>query len=113
MRKIPVLLLWLLLLCGPVSADKEVIILTGEGLTVEAVVKIARDEADIAMSTDGWSRLEAARAVVDHYVENDIPAYGFTTMFGQDFDVVLPQSQIAQFNRINVIVMVLLLMKKY
>ena len=103
MRKIPALLLLLLLLNSPVLADKEIIVLTGEGLTVEAVVKIARDEADIGMSTEGWNRLEAARDVVDHYVEKDIPAYGFTTMFGQDFDVVLPQAQIAQFNRINVI----------
>lgn len=94
-----------LVLLGGVSRsnDKEVIVLTGDDLSLDDIEKIADDRADIEMSSDGWERISAAHKVVESYVEKGIPAYGFTTMFGQDFNVVLPQEEIKRFNRINVI----------
>lgn len=86
-----------------VADEKEVIVLTGDDLSIDDIEKIAQNRADIKMSPDGWKRIEAAHRVVDSYVENDIPAYGFTTQFGQDFDVILPQDEIKRFNRINLI----------
>ncbi len=47
-------------------------------------------------------RIEAALAVVDHYIDAKIPAYGITTMYGADFKKTLPPSQIVRFGRINI-----------
>jgi histidine ammonia-lyase len=83
--------------------DRRVVELTGEGLTVADIVDIAESRASIAVSDDGMQRIKAARAVVDHYIDKGLPAYGITTMYGADFKTTLPPEQIIRFGRINII----------
>ncbi len=83
------------------AAEREVIVLTGNDLTLEEVVRIAENRADIAISPEGMARIKAARQVIQHYVDNKIPAYGINTMYGQDVDVTLSQSEIIWANRVN------------
>ncbi len=83
------------------ATEREVILLTGKDLTLDEVVKIAENRADIAISSGGMQRIEAARKVIKHYVDEKIPAYGINTMYGQDFGVTLPQSEIKRINRLN------------
>jgi histidine ammonia-lyase len=83
------------------AAEREVIALTGKDLTLDDVVKIAENRADIVISPEGMQRIEAARKVIQHYVDDKIPAYGINTMYGQDFGVTLPQAEIKRINRLN------------
>jgi len=83
--------------------DRRVVELTGDGLTVADIVDIAEGRASIAVSDDGMQRIKAARAVVDHYIDKGLPAYGITTMYGADFKTTLPPEQIIRFGRINII----------
>lgn len=84
------------------AANREVVALTGHDLTLEQLVKIAENKADIAISPAGMDRINAAHAVIQHYVDNDIPAYGINTMYGQDVAVTVSPAKIIRFNRINV-----------
>jgi histidine ammonia-lyase len=83
--------------------DRNVVLLNGQDLTLDEIVLIAAGEADISIAPDGMTRIKAAHQVIQHYVDNKIPAYGINTMYGQDFGVTLPQSEIKRINRINLI----------
>jgi len=85
------------------AAKREVIALTGNDLTLDEVVKIAENKADIAISPEGMQRIEAANNVIQQYVDKKIPAYGINTMYGQDWDVTLPVPEIKRINRINLV----------
>ena len=84
------------------AGQRDIVQLNGYNLTLDDVVRIAAGDADIVIAPDGAERIKAAHAVIQHYVENDIPAYGINTMYGQDVAVTLSQSKIKRFNRINV-----------
>ena len=83
------------------AEPREVILLTGRDLTLDDVVKIAENRADIGIAPEGMARIKAARKVIQHYVDAKIPAYGINTMYGQDFGVILPQAEIKRINRLN------------
>lgn len=83
------------------AESRDVILLTGSDLTLDDVVKIAENRADIRIAPEGMERIKAARQVILHYVDNKIPAYGVNTMYGQDFGVILPPEEIKRINRIN------------
>ena len=55
------------------------------------------------MSADGMARVRSARAVIDHYIAQGLPAYGITTMYGADFQTALPSAAMRRFGRINII----------
>ena len=84
------------------AEERETILLNGSDLTLSAVARIAENQADVAISPQGIARIKAARKVIDHYVDNNIPAYGVNTMYGQDVDVALSQDEIERWNRTNV-----------
>ena len=85
------------------AESREVIVLTGYDLTLDDVVKIAENRADIRISPEGIKRIKDAREVIEYYVKNNIPAYGINTMYGEDVDVVVPQDKIERWNRVNII----------
>ena len=89
---------------GPLAAAdaRAVILLNGNDLTLEEVARIAENRADIGITPEGMARIAAARRVIQHFVDQQIPAYGVNTMYGQDVDVVLSQDQIERWNRVNV-----------
>ena len=91
---------------GPTAAaanDRDVVLLNGQDLTLDDIVRIADSEVDIAIAPDGMARIKAAHQVIQHYVDDKIPAYGINTMYGQDLGVTLPQSEIKRINRLNLI----------
>jgi histidine ammonia-lyase len=85
------------------TEDRRVLELTGEDLTIADVVDIAEGRANIEVSDAGMERVQKARAVVDHYIDEGLPAYGITTMYGADFKTTLPPDQMIRFGRINII----------
>lgn len=98
-----ILLLAVFALAPASAAERETILLTGNDLSLDDVVKIAENRADIGIAPEGMARIEAARKVIQHYVDAEIPAYGVNTMYGQDFGVILPKSEIERINRINLV----------
>jgi len=49
-------------------------------VTITDIVDIAEGRPSIAVSTDGMERIRSARGVIDHYIDQGLPAYGITTM---------------------------------
>lgn len=88
---------------APPNEDGRVVVLNGDNMTIADIVDIAEGRATIEISEDGVKRIQAARDVVDYYIDEGLPAYGITTMYGADFQTTLPPDQMERFGRINVI----------
>lgn len=63
--------------------------ITGEHLTIEQVVEIARNGLSVQISFEALNRVAEARAVVEDFVENNRIVYGITTGFGKFSDVYI------------------------
>jgi histidine ammonia-lyase len=59
-----------------------VIELNGDALTLEQLVAIADNHAEVALAPSARARVTAARAVVDGCAAGDAPVYGINTGFG-------------------------------
>ena len=69
---------------GATRDDRPVLVLDGDTLTCDALVKAARGEMRIAVADTVWARICAGRDVVDQIVESGASAYGITTGVGDD-----------------------------
>ncbi|HEV8155904.1 MAG TPA: aromatic amino acid lyase [Gaiellales bacterium] len=87
----------------PVAATGRVIQLDGKSLTIADIIDIANAKARVEFAPAGIDRINAARAVVDHYIAAKLPAYGITTMYGADFKTTLSPAQMLRFGRINIV----------
>ena len=67
--------------------------LTGSGLTIEEVVRIARSGEEVRIDQQAHERLEASRAFVDELVREERVVYGVTTGFGPFKDVFIGNGQ--------------------
>ena len=56
--------------------------LDGNSLTVEEVVRVAREYEPVAVSENGWRQVEASRQVVERLLNSELPVYGISTGFG-------------------------------
>ncbi|MGL6280528.1 MAG: aromatic amino acid lyase, partial [Gaiella sp.] len=56
--------------------------LTGTDLTVDDVVRVARERAPVALAPDAIERMTRARAVADELIASGATAYGLTTGLG-------------------------------
>lgn len=65
------------------------ILIDGNSLTIEDVVKIARDNYKIELTKDALDKVTKARELVDKLVEEEKISYGITTGFGKFSDVVI------------------------
>ena len=81
----------------PLSSDKKItytnpsniksVILTGDGLSVEDVVAVARFFAKVSIDNSATEKMKKARALVDKIVLSEKPTYGINTGFGQFSDI--------------------------
>jgi histidine ammonia-lyase len=74
----------------------ETLQLTGMGLTLADVERVARGDVRIALGTDALARINAAHAVVDRAVRENRVVYGITTGFGALAEVVIPRDRIRE-----------------
>ena len=58
------------------------VIVTGDGLTVQDVIDVARGEARAELGPDVPATMEFSRAVVEAATAGDTPVYGVNTGFG-------------------------------
>jgi len=75
------------------------VVLDGESLTIEDLVKIARDNEKIEVSPEAWERIKKCRKVVERLVERREKLYGITTGVGELSEVFLTPEQVEKFQR--------------
>jgi histidine ammonia-lyase len=73
--------------------------ISGENLTVDDVVAVARRGEVVGLDPSALPRVERARAAVERLVAEGQIAYGITTGFGRFKDKLIPPEQTAQLQR--------------
>jgi len=73
--------------------------ITGFDLTIDEIVRVAREKAPVTVTPDVVGRMEVARAIVDDAVARGEKVYGVTTSVGAKTGVPLAPERIGEFNR--------------
>lgn len=74
-------------------------IITGKGLTIEDVVKVARHNEKVEIHPDCMEKMKVCRAMLEKKIEAHEIMYGVNTGIGEFSEVVLNDSQIEDFQR--------------
>ena len=69
------------------------VIITGKDLTLEQVVEVCRENAEVVLDSDQAKAVLASRQVVDLLVKEEKIVYGVTTGFGKFCDQVISKSE--------------------
>lgn len=69
------------------------VIITGQDLTVEQIVAVCRENAEVELSEESRQAVLASRKVVEDLIHAEKPVYGITTGFGKFSDVVISAEQ--------------------
>ncbi len=80
----------------------EAVVIDGESLTLEKLVRVARDRVPAELAATARQRVNASREVVEQALEADRVIYGVTTGFGKLSDVRIPHEKLRQL-QINLI----------
>ena len=75
------------------------IVLDGSGLTLERLVRIARDGERVDLSPEAVGRIQACRAMLEEKVKAHEIMYGVNTGIGEFSERVLDDDQVQQFQR--------------
>ncbi len=75
------------------------IVLNGDGLTIEAFEKIAKRGEKVSVSDDAWARIKRCRKMLDDKVKKGEVMYGVTTGIGELAEVVLSPDQVKKFQK--------------
>jgi histidine ammonia-lyase len=75
------------------------IVLNGSGLTIEKLVKIARQNEKVELPPDAVERIKKCRAMLEKKIEAREIMYGVNTGIGEFSEVVLTDEQMQQFQR--------------
>ena len=70
--------------------------LDGHSLTLDQLVAIAQEEAQVSINDNARARVRAARAVVDEFADHEKPTYGINTGFGNFAEVKIPHDSRSQ-----------------
>ncbi|MCX8009731.1 MAG: aromatic amino acid ammonia-lyase [Ignavibacteria bacterium] len=75
------------------------IILTGEGLTIEKLVQIARYNEKVELHPDALERIKKCRTMLEEKIQAREIMYGINTGIGEFSEIVLSDEQVKQFQR--------------
>jgi histidine ammonia-lyase len=75
------------------------IALDGSGLTIEKLVRIARDGEEVELHPQALERILTCRAMVEGKIQAGETMYGVNTGIGEFSEVVLTEEQVSQFQR--------------
>ena len=75
------------------------VVLTGSGLTVADVVRVARDDEKVELAPEALERMAETRALVERVVARGDEVYGTTTGVGARKKIRVPLEEIPAFNR--------------
>ncbi|MBP7077567.1 MAG: aromatic amino acid lyase [Bacteroidales bacterium] len=73
--------------------------ITGQGLTIENVVEVARLGRKVELSADALERIKKCRAMLERKIEAHEIMYGVNTGIGEFSEVVLNDDQVQQFQK--------------
>lgn len=73
--------------------------MTGKNLTVEKILKVARDREKIVISPEAVKKMKKCREMVERKVKERAVMYGVTTGIGELSEVVLTPEQVEKFQR--------------
>jgi histidine ammonia-lyase len=76
------------------------VVLTGSDLTLESVVAVARDGAQVLLAPEAFDRMREARAVVERVLDRGDTVYGFTTGVASRKRQRVEPSEVEAFNRL-------------
>jgi len=75
------------------------ITLNGSGLTVEKLVRIARNKEQVELSKDSLERIKTCRAMLEEKIKAHEIMYGVNTGIGEFSEVVLNDDQVKDFQK--------------
>ncbi len=75
------------------------IVLNGSDLTIEKLVRIAREGEKVALADDALERIKVCRAMLERKIEAHEIMYGVNTGIGEFSEVVLDDDQVKDFQR--------------
>ncbi len=75
------------------------IVIDGSGLTIEKIVKIARDGEKVELHPDAITRINTCRAMLEKKIEAGEIMYGVNTGIGEFSEVVLTDDQVKDFQK--------------
>ena len=75
------------------------VILNGTGLTIEKLVRIARNNENVELHPDALKRINACREMLDKKIKNREIMYGVNTGIGEFSEVVLSDEQVKDFQK--------------
>ena len=75
------------------------IVLDGSKLTIEEIVRIARDGESIELAPESVERIEACRDMVERKIQARETMYGINTGIGEFSEVILSDEQVQDFQR--------------
>ena len=75
------------------------IVLTGKDLSIEHVVRVAREKERVELSKDALKRIEHCRALLERKIDEGEVMYGVNTGIGELASVALAPEQIERFQR--------------
>ena len=65
------------------------VVIDGKSLTIEKVVEVARNKADISVSNESWGKINSCREMLEEKIDNHEIMYGITTGIGEFSEVTL------------------------
>jgi len=81
----------------------SVIFIDGNSLTINDIIKVAREGYQVKLTQEAIERVKKSRALVDRFVEEEKVVYGITTGFGKFSDVAISKEETKDLQR-NLIV---------
>jgi len=75
------------------------IVLNGKNLTVDALVRIARDNERVELAPESLEKIKACRAMLEEKIQAREIMYGVNTGIGEFSEIVLTDEQVKDFQR--------------
>ncbi|OFX17217.1 MAG: phenylalanine ammonia-lyase [Bacteroidetes bacterium GWA2_31_9] len=75
------------------------IIINGQGLTIEDLVKVARNNEKVELHPDALARIKKCRAMVERKIDAHEIMYGVNTGIGEFSEIVLNDDQVKDFQK--------------
>jgi len=75
------------------------VVITGRGLTIDDVVRVARHNEQVELHPDAIARLETCRAMLERKISAGEIMYGVNTGIGEFSEITLAPEQLEQFQR--------------
>ncbi|MCK4701457.1 MAG: aromatic amino acid lyase, partial [Bacteroidales bacterium] len=75
------------------------IVITGNNLTIEKVVRVARNNERVELSADAKEKIKICRIMLEKKIQAHEIMYGVNTGIGEFSEVVLDDDQVKQFQR--------------